>query len=295
MPCFEGLFPDKAFDALVQDLLAALAIWHAYAKLRLHVDKTLESFEAATADLGRLGRRFAQVSAEKFSPQPTPEEKATAARQKARIAAKRKTVQHRVSKPRVHRSKTKKVLNLFTYKWHALGDYVRWIRRYGTTDNYTTQMVSYHPSTMVMYLSLIPFNQKGEQEHKRVKWWYRFTNKSIKFRTQIAKHERRRRILRKSYHSQSNLTKEKPGVPSLAFDQEDPIPPSDPKCRYHISSSVRYYEDIFRWSSSCDGDSALTVTYCLSDTFSLLDLCGLLGFCSETQGPPSSTTSRTIS
>lgn len=34
-----------------------------------------------------------------------------------------------------------KLLNLFTYKLHALGDYVRTIRLFGTTDSYSTQIV----------------------------------------------------------------------------------------------------------------------------------------------------------
>jgi hypothetical protein len=33
------------------------------------------------------------------------------------------------------------ILNLFTYKLHALGDYVRTIRAFGTTDSYSTQIV----------------------------------------------------------------------------------------------------------------------------------------------------------
>jgi hypothetical protein len=36
----------------------------------------------------------------------------------------------------------KKSLNLKTYKNHSLGDYVRTIRRYGTTDSYSTEPVS---------------------------------------------------------------------------------------------------------------------------------------------------------
>lgn len=37
--------------------------------------------------------------------------------------------------------KTKK-FNLNTYKFHAMGDYVRSIRLFGTTDSFTTQIVS---------------------------------------------------------------------------------------------------------------------------------------------------------
>jgi hypothetical protein len=39
-------------------------------------------------------------------------------------------------------SKLQKHFNLCTYKLHALGDYVATIARYGTTDNYSTQVVS---------------------------------------------------------------------------------------------------------------------------------------------------------
>ena len=36
-----------------------------------------------------------------------------------------------------------KVYNLFTYKLHALGDYMKSIRMFGITDSYSTQIVSY--------------------------------------------------------------------------------------------------------------------------------------------------------
>jgi len=35
-----------------------------------------------------------------------------------------------------------KIFNLFTVKLHFLGDYVRHIRLFGTTDSYSTQLVS---------------------------------------------------------------------------------------------------------------------------------------------------------
>ena len=40
-------------------------------------------------------------------------------------------------------SKLRKLFNMCTYKLHALGDYVAAIARYGTTDNYSTQVVSH--------------------------------------------------------------------------------------------------------------------------------------------------------
>ena len=35
-----------------------------------------------------------------------------------------------------------KKFNLWTYKYHTLGDYADTIRRYGTTDSYSTEPVS---------------------------------------------------------------------------------------------------------------------------------------------------------
>ena len=42
-----------------------------------------------------------------------------------------------------------KGFNLNTYKLHSLGDYVETIRRYGTTDSYSTQLVSWKFSNHV--------------------------------------------------------------------------------------------------------------------------------------------------
>lgn len=35
-----------------------------------------------------------------------------------------------------------KTFNINTYKFHALGDYEKMIRQFGTTDSYTTEVVS---------------------------------------------------------------------------------------------------------------------------------------------------------
>jgi hypothetical protein len=39
-------------------------------------------------------------------------------------------------------ARKRKIFNLNTYKNHSLGDYVRTIRMYGTTDSYSTEPVS---------------------------------------------------------------------------------------------------------------------------------------------------------
>ena len=47
----------------------------------------------------------------------------------------------------------KKELNLFTYKFHALTDYVAAIRLFGTTDSYSTMIVGF-PSSCHTTLTL---------------------------------------------------------------------------------------------------------------------------------------------
>ena len=53
-----------------------------------------------------------------------------------------------------------KAFNLNTYKFHALGDYAATIRQFGTTDSYSTEMVSPSPTLNVplVLLSLVRAN-----------------------------------------------------------------------------------------------------------------------------------------
>ncbi len=43
-----------------------------------------------------------------------------------------------------HQNRLRKLFNMCTYKIHALGHYVAAIARFGTTDNYSTQVVRNH-------------------------------------------------------------------------------------------------------------------------------------------------------
>jgi hypothetical protein len=45
-----------------------------------------------------------------------------------------------------------KKFNLNTYKFHAMGDYVRTIRFFGTTDSFTTQIVCIRDISSIMQL-----------------------------------------------------------------------------------------------------------------------------------------------
>ena len=90
MPVFEGLLP-APFDNYVQDLLFDLSMWHAYAKLRMHTDSTLNSFEKSTSSLGQQLQKFASKTCAAFQTKETPREKA--AKQQRTAAKKAKALE----------------------------------------------------------------------------------------------------------------------------------------------------------------------------------------------------------
>src|SRR6267154_573890 len=53
LPVFEGLLHTQQDNTLLRTLLFDLTMWHAYAKLRLHTDTTLNDFKTLTSTLGR--------------------------------------------------------------------------------------------------------------------------------------------------------------------------------------------------------------------------------------------------
>ena len=117
IPAFDGLLPEP-FNGMLLRLLYKAAEWHALAKLRLHTDSTLDLLESVTREFGRLTRQFRDKSSDEFDTVELPRESSA------------------------RKGGTKKKLNLNTYKFHALGDYVATIRLFGTTDSYSTQLVS---------------------------------------------------------------------------------------------------------------------------------------------------------
>jgi hypothetical protein len=132
---------------MVQDLLASMATWHAYAKLRLHTEDTLASFQKVTLELGKRSAEFARLTARDFETIETPAEASASARRAAQRRTSSKISKH--SKERTLKKKKKKVWNINAYKYHALGDYPWMIPEVGTTDSHTTQIVS----LMVLYVT----------------------------------------------------------------------------------------------------------------------------------------------
>ena len=121
IPVFKGLLPEP-FNGMVLRLLYKAAEWHALAKLRLHTDATLNIFDIVTREFGCLMWQFHDRIADKFDTVELPHEAGT---------------QNRTAPSK------KKKLNLNTYKFHALGDYVATIHLFWTTDSYSTQIMSF--------------------------------------------------------------------------------------------------------------------------------------------------------
>lgn len=137
IPVVEGLLPDVHND-IVLDLLFELATWHAFAKLRIHTDKTLDLLTSATKTFTRAMRRFQRETCKVFATTELPKETAARGRRTAALAAKGDS---RAAKGKATTGPRRKKLNLATYKYHALADYPETIRRFGPTDNYNTQIV----------------------------------------------------------------------------------------------------------------------------------------------------------
>ncbi|KAH9932168.1 hypothetical protein B0H21DRAFT_867145 [Amylocystis lapponica] len=233
LPVFEILLPYDD-DTVILNLLFDLATWHAYAKLRLHSDTTLQFFEGATAALGNSLRKFAKTTCERYVTMDLPQEEAARGRRKAAKAAKGGSA----AKPTESSKKVRK-FNLSTYKLHALGDYPQSIRDFGTTDGTSTQV--------------------GELEHRRVKRFFARTSKQ-KYTAQIVQHHRRERLLGKDRTTQKKRDhrkrKQTDQGPQAALEEEA-LPYTNPTDHYHISVSDRSHEHIPSWLRKHAKDPAL--------------------------------------
>uniref|UniRef100_A0A8H7XVD3 Uncharacterized protein n=1 Tax=Psilocybe cubensis TaxID=181762 RepID=A0A8H7XVD3_PSICU len=262
IPVFEGLLP-PAHDKVLQDILFTLCEWHALAKLRMHTDSTLTGLEATTRRLGKELRSFVSKICPQYSTKELPKETAARARRAANNAKK--------GKPAATGSldaKTSKMLNLFTYKLHSLGDYVKTIWLFGPTEGYSTQ--------------------RGKLEHRRVKRFFVRTNKGCKFEHQISRHEHREHLLRsiaarvlklEEKESRENLGAKEPqssarsskkhSRPSkkisyvkpphiVATFESESLPPLSPSEHHQMSTSKRYKLYIYEFMNNYCDDAAVT-------------------------------------
>ena len=131
IPVFERLLPEP-HNNHVMKLLFRIAEWHGLVKLRMHTEATLARLEQVTTALGHLMRDFRDKTCAKFNTTELAREVEARNRRNARTNAP-------------NQSRKVKSFNLLTYKFHALGDYVRTIRMFGTTDSFSTQPVCARP------------------------------------------------------------------------------------------------------------------------------------------------------
>lgn len=102
----------------------------------MHTDDTLELLEHATTDLGVEMRNFSDKIC------PAYETRELRRETEARQRRQRKDGRAPSNPSATSGNRRQKKFNMQTYKYHSLGDAADTIRRYGTTDSYSTEPVS---------------------------------------------------------------------------------------------------------------------------------------------------------
>jgi len=113
----------------------------------MHTDSTLEIFDDITADIGTEFRIFERKTCSAFDTRELPREANARRQRKAKTkgsgrASSNATAEDTADCVNSSSERRRKKFNLETYKYHSLGDYSDTIRRYGTTDSYSTEPVS---------------------------------------------------------------------------------------------------------------------------------------------------------
>lgn len=133
-----------------------MAHWHGLAKLRMHSDLTLDIMDHVTSTLGQQFRQFKATVCDAYETYELGQEVRARAQCCAKKAANQTAGRKGTQPTRIvgqtevgdseilaRSAKRRKVFNLQTYKFHALGDYVSTIRRFGTSDSYSTEPVCF--------------------------------------------------------------------------------------------------------------------------------------------------------
>ena len=241
-------------------------MWHAYAKLRLHTDTTLNNFRILTSTLGKSVRIFIKEVCSQYHTTELPKEMATRGRREAALAKNSDTP--KASKKR--RTSLRKELNLSTYKYHALGDYPDLIARFGTTDNASTQMVRsffFSKIRSVALTALLLIWTQGELQHKMIKRCFARTNRR-KYTAQLAAAEIRERFMRRveqriiNHARLSRVHQHRPRRRKRAqaeSDEDDAVDSLDSTQRYDIADTTKEKENILHWVHANCSDIATKV------------------------------------
>jgi hypothetical protein len=245
-----------------------MATFHAYAKLRLHTESTVQSFEVVTTALCQALRRFRDVTCAHYQTRELPRETTARARRDAAGAhgAGPSSSRSRHAGPSL--APRRKVFNMNTTKIHSLPDYPSHVRQFGTTDSYTTQTVS----TIELEYQVKLINLQSELAHRLSKMWYALSNKNKKFVAQVANKENRARFYRdlkkRLDDTRGGGDEQAPGAAASASERtqhitgDDDLQLTDPKERYHIGTRATIQHDLLSWLHDNLQDPAFKVCLC---------------------------------
>ncbi|KAF8143601.1 hypothetical protein K438DRAFT_1993739 [Mycena galopus ATCC 62051] len=241
IPAFDGLF-DEEDNKRVLKLLYRMAEWHAFGKLRMHTEPTLDHLRELTSEIGRLMRQFRDTTCTRWETFELPRETAARNRREVRAAeaaaagsrpgpSSARTPAANIPVPSPSQKKKKK-LNLNTYKWHSMGDYCPTIQLFGPTGCFSTQL--------------------GESLHRLVKRLYALSNKRD-FEAQIA-----RRVMRLQRARANDAVRgRKKHAHHVGLSQSDPLGETPIEAHHHTSRHRRYPLDIYPFYQQNKSDPAM--------------------------------------
>jgi hypothetical protein len=103
---------------------------------------SLDVQESTTKDLSQGLRDFESATCSAFETHELKRETEARQRRQTKVATEHNAASTPGITDQRNIARKRKNFNLNTYKIHSLGDYVRTIRMYGTTDSYSTEPVS---------------------------------------------------------------------------------------------------------------------------------------------------------
>ncbi|KAG6905506.1 hypothetical protein DXG01_002327 [Tephrocybe rancida] len=166
IPMFDGLF-DEPHDGAAVDLIFQFAHWHGLAKMRLHSDLSLAMLDEETTCLGDGLQQFQEKTCPSFvtcklnrekearqcrqvtqakgkrsksAPKPSSDEPKGKGKATDSAAPPEETAQTKTQKADSAGCRLKSFM-LNGYKAHAIGDFTKTIKQFGTTDSYSTEPV----------------------------------------------------------------------------------------------------------------------------------------------------------
>jgi hypothetical protein len=211
----------------------------------MHTDVTLDILYRVTMSLGNTLHAFEEKTRTAFQTRELEREREARQRRQEKTSSNTAAGSSRTKAPSTSARKPKQ-LNLKTYKYHALGDYVDTIRLFGTTDSYSTQPVSFR---LTPCLTLLNVNQ-SELEHRKSKARFLWTSGRLipQQLSRIERQQRRISMIREKLHGSGS---------SSCIESEDLT--SDPGVQYNMGKSQKSPVHIPTFLQKNDGDPAIKV------------------------------------